>query len=72
MPRVKGPVPDPITELSYTAHDPDNWRVTCHLSESGSSSETRPHTAAASCYCSVFFSFLHSIIGIVNHFYTQK
>lgn len=27
MPQVKGPMPDPITGLSYTAHDPDDWRV---------------------------------------------
>lgn len=26
MPQVKGPIPDPITGLSYTAHD---WKVTC-------------------------------------------
>lgn len=24
MPRVKGPMPDPIIGLSYTAHDPDS------------------------------------------------
>lgn len=48
MPQAKGPIPDPITGLSYTAHD---WKVTCYSTKTCSSSETHPQISGNNSSC---------------------